>query len=275
MPRTFHLGEITGVLATITMLAFTESALFVYGVATGIGLDLTIYMQPLDYVIITPSWLWQVVFLLPCVICIFYLDILLKIEWRVLNEFAQRTKRFVKRLHPLSLRNRFGYVMAFACGPLVWIGVAIFVMIAISRTSGILSIRPTPITSIPLHFWAGFGPPALAVRLFVWLLRKYHFLGRPPYLRLLLAFIASLPIAALTYGHFDYAVEAITSKASTHISLKAEAGEHYDRTVRGTILFRLTDRLLVLSPEEDSKTIRPRSIIVVPLAEVRLIEATQ
>jgi hypothetical protein len=279
--RNLDLTAITGILTAITILAFAESAIFVYGVTLGLGLDLTIYMQPWDYVIITPSWLWTVLFILPWMIAFTFLDVLFK---KYAKGVEQLTKPSLAKPHRImGARNRLNLFLGLLegwWGRLIWIAFAIFVSIVLHKTSRFLPIHPTPIQLIPWQFWAGFGPPALSVRFFVWLFRKFHLPVSLPYKNLLLALLASLSIAALTYGYFYFALEALTSTASTRISLKAENNDNFplymNRIIRGTILFKLTDRLLVLSQISDSKKLRRnRSIIVIPLTEVRLIEATQ
>jgi hypothetical protein len=71
-PITFDFTAITGILTAVTMFAFVLSVHFVEGVGMGIGLDLALYMQPLDYVVITPYWIALVVYALFLVIAMIY-----------------------------------------------------------------------------------------------------------------------------------------------------------------------------------------------------------
>jgi hypothetical protein len=143
------------------------------------------------------------------------------------------------------------------------------------KTSQFLIAQP-PIR--PLILWSllpGFGPPILWFCFLAWLLEKSEIPVPVLYKKIIIPLFVGLWVAAESFGHFPFSMVALDSTALTQISLKAEAEDHYDRTVRGTIFFRLTDRLLVLSPKGNCKTLQRRTLTVIPLTEVRIIQATQ
>lgn len=274
---TFNLTAITGILTSVTIFAFVESVLFAIGMTFGLRLDVMVYMQPWDYVVITPYWLGIVLLSFPILIAMaYYPDFLFnygnkEFYFRRERSLIQLFKQFyrTKALWPkiLLLLQRWR-------GPIIWIVMLVFMGLVIRKASHNLARAPLP----PVREWnfvAAFLPPLLSFRFFTWLLPQLPLRLPLLYKTLILPLIASLWLTAFLDGQFWFSMLALDSTALTRISLKAETGDHYNRIVRGTILLRLTDRLLVLSPNGDSKTLQPRSLTGIPLTEVRLIEATQ
>jgi hypothetical protein len=64
--------------------------------------------------------------------------------------------------------------------------------------------------------------------------------------------------------------------AASSIWLKQESDENFqvpkNRNISGTVLFQLTDRLVVLSEQPSSTSQEARNLIVIPFTEVRFLE---
>jgi hypothetical protein len=269
-PSTFDLTAITGIITAVTVLAFAQSALFVVGVSIGLGLELTVYMQPWDYVVITPAWIWAVFLILPVPIAYSYLPDLFIMYDAAAAALFKAGKQ---------LRNGFWGKFRLWYGYAIWVLLLLIIFATVGRILSAVAAQQAPSPPLRIwHFLAAFGPPLLSFRFFMWLFPKLYRPALMIYKNLVFSIVATLLIAAPFFGFFYFADLAVNYDVLTRITLRAEVGERgaipYNRMVIGTILFRLTDSLLVLSPKGNAKILQPRSLIVIPLSEVRLVEAT-
>jgi len=83
--KRFDLSVATGIITLVTILAFAESAVYTIGLSSGLGVDLTPYMQPLDYVKITPAWAVPMCLVLSVFVVFTHLDLFYSAETHFLG----------------------------------------------------------------------------------------------------------------------------------------------------------------------------------------------
>jgi hypothetical protein len=293
--KRFDLSVATGIITLVTILAFAESAVYTIGLSSGLGVDLTPYMQPLDYVKITPAWAVPMCLVLSVFVVFTHLDLLYSAETHFLDVTLKPVldrvirKNLFHESHGWRERiRRFLSLLSRSLGYVAWIASFLLLMLAIKKANRFAGhvVHQLPEskqiahgqTIVLLALLAACGPAALFARGLTWYARNFRFPVLLGFRRgVSLVALAIFTIAAYNYGYY-YRPVAIRLEAITRIVLKTEKADEHNpplptaTIVEGKLLCQLADRLLLLSDQLITPTQKRPRLIVIPLSEVRSIQ---